>query len=434
MTMRAPLTLAEKERIYAEKVRGTSLPAIAALLGCSVMTVRKWWRVARDHGRLALAQPRRSRVPTGVLSRFPPAVTLAALAAKRAHPRWGPDRILVELRRDPALTGLRLPSRSRLAVLFQTVCPELVASQRPRQPPPDPPPRPTVVHGCWQLDSQEAIPLAEHQRATITTVRDPVGAAILASQAFAVTHGARGRRLNWRELQQVIRSAGTRWGTLPDAIQTDHEVNLAGAPTDPAPSRLTLWLIGLGVTHQFIRAGTPTDQAAVERTHRTLDGFVGLPDPHLTLDGLQQRLDAERNLHNQVFASRASDCAGRPPLTAHPELLQPRHPYCLAWERALFDEQQVYAYLARIPLQRRVSSSGQIRLYGRSYSVGRARRRQLVTVRCDPTIRMWRVCAADATPIAQFPILDLDAATLTGLADLPPAAICPIQLPLRLVA
>ena len=54
MAARAPLTLAEKERLYAEKLRGRSLSAIAAELGCSRETARKWWRIARDHGRVSL--------------------------------------------------------------------------------------------------------------------------------------------------------------------------------------------------------------------------------------------------------------------------------------------------------------------------------------------------------------------------------------------
>ena len=84
--------------------------------------------------------------------------------------------------------------------------------------------------------------LAEGHRASICTIRDPVGAAILVSQAFAVSGTQRGRRLSWEELRSVIRSAFTRWQTLPDAIQTDREANLAGAPSDPYPSHLTLWL------------------------------------------------------------------------------------------------------------------------------------------------------------------------------------------------
>jgi transposase-like protein len=434
MATRTPLTLAEKERIYAEKIRGRALPAIATDLGCSRETARKWWRLARDYGCVAFHQPRRGRAATGVLSRFPPAITQRALALKREHPAWGPDRILTELDRDPTLIGQPPPSRSRLAVLFKTACPEVVAAPQPRTPPAAAPPEVTAVHECWQLDFQEAIPLADDHRASICTLRDPVGAAILASQAFDVTGGERGRRLSWEEVRGVIRSAFARWETLPDSIQTDNEACLGGQPTDPAPSRLTLWLVGLGVQHRFIRPNTPTDQAEVERTHRTLDGFVGLPDPRLDVIHLQQRLDSERDLHNRHFASRASDCGGRPPLIAHPELLRPRRPYRLEWEQALFDEQRVYAELATIPLTRKVTSSGQIHLYGTLRSVGRGLAGQMVSVQCDAVARVWVVTVADGAEVKRLPVHGLDVTSLTGIAATPAVNLPPIQLTLPLAA
>jgi putative transposase len=434
MAARAPLTLAEKEWLYAEKMRGRSLTAIAADLGCSRQTARKWWRVARDHGRAAFQQARRGRAATGVLSRFPPELTSRALTLKREHPSWGPDRAQSELQCDPTLLGLRLPSRSRLAVLFKTACPDLVAPRRPRSPPPPAPAAPIAVHECWQLDCQEAIPLADGHRASICTLRDPVGAAILTSRAFDVSGGPRGRRLTWQELREVIRSAFACWETLPDAIQTDNEVCLGGQPSDPAPSQLTLWLVGLGVQHRFIRPNTPTDQAQVERTHRTLDGFVGLPDPRLDLEQLQQRLDIEREQHNRFFPSRASDCAGRPPLVAHPELQQPRRAYRLEWERQLFDEQRVYDYLASISLERKVSSTGQIQLRGRSRAVGRAFAGQSVIVRCDAETHEWVVQQADSVEVKRLPIRGLNVTMLTGITDLPLPDLPPIQLTLPLAA
>ncbi|HJZ45958.1 MAG TPA: helix-turn-helix domain-containing protein [Roseiflexaceae bacterium] len=326
MAARAPLTLAEKQRLYAEKLRGRSLSAIAAELGCSPQTARKCWRSARDHGRSAFQQTRRGRAATGVLSRFAPAVTSRAVSLKRDHPSWGPDRVLSELECDPTLRELPLASRSRLAVLVKTACPDLVAPRRPRWPPAAVPTAPTAVQECWQLDCQEAIELADDHRASICSLRDPVGAAILSSQAFDLTSGTRARRLSWQQVRGVIRSTFARWETLPDLIQTDNEVCLGGQPSDPAPSQLTLWLVGLGVAHRFSRPNMPTDQAEVERRHRTLDGFVGLPERRLDLAQLQQRLDTEREMHNRFFASRASECAGRPALLAHPELLRPRRP------------------------------------------------------------------------------------------------------------
>jgi len=434
MAARRPLTLAEKEWLYAEKVRGRSLSAIAAELGCSHETARKWWRVARDHGRVAFQQARRGRAATGVLSRFPPELTSRALTLKREHPTWGPDRVQSELARDPTLLGLRLPSRSRLAILFKTACPDLVAPRRPRSPPAPPPTVATAVHECWQLDCQEAIELADDHRASICTIREPLGAAILTSQAFDVTGGTRGRRLTWQEVRGVIRGAFASWQTLPDALQTDNEVCLGGQPSDPAPSHLTLWLVGLGVEHRFIRPNTPTDQAQIERTHRTLDGFVGLPDRRLDLEQLQQRLDIEREQHNRWFPSRASDCAGRPPLLAHPELEVPRRPYRLEWERQLFNEQRVYDYLASIRLERKVSSTGQIQLRGRSCGVGRAVAGQSVIVQCDAETHEWVVHQSNGVEVKRLPICGLDVTTLTGITDMPMSDVPPLQLTLPVVA
>ena len=63
--------------------------------------------------------------PPVVPSRFPPPITQQALALKRAHPAWGPDRILTDLGRDPALRGLPLRSRARLACVVHDHLPRL---------------------------------------------------------------------------------------------------------------------------------------------------------------------------------------------------------------------------------------------------------------------------------------------------------------------
>ena len=63
-------------------------------------------------------------------------------------------------------------------------------------------------------------------------------------------------------------------------------------------SQLTLWLHGLGVVHPFSRPGTPTDQAQIERTHRTLDNLTGILDGWADLRSLQARLDAECEQYN----------------------------------------------------------------------------------------------------------------------------------------
>lgn len=428
MAHRAPLTVAERELLYRDKLRGRTLPEIAADLGCAVSTARKWWRKAREQGRSGLQSTRRGRKPSGVLSQFAPDIITAALRLKRTNPTWGPARVLVDLQRDPALAGLPLPSRSRLALLFKAECPQCLEPRRPKRPARVPPAQPQAVHECWQLDMQEGIALGDGTIATTCTIRDPVGAAILAAQAFDVTTSGHYRKLCWEEIRRVIRSAATRWGTLPDALQTDNEVCLGGQPSDPAPSRLTLWLRGLGVAHRFIRPHRPTDQAQIERTHRTLDTFTGMLNGLADLATLQARLDVEVEVYNTLFPSRASNCDGRPPLKAHPELLQARRPYKPEQERTLFNEQRVYEYLETIPLERKVSQVGQIQVGRRLLGVGRRYAGQFVRVECVSISRQWVVYTRDGQEVAHHAMQGLDAAALTGLPDeLPTQVLPPLQ-------
>ncbi|MDW7990611.1 MAG: helix-turn-helix domain-containing protein [Anaerolineae bacterium] len=310
MERREPLTEQERERIYQAKLEGKTLATIAAEIGCSLSCARKWWRKGRDEGRKGLQNRSRGPTPRGPLSRFAPPVAEAALAWKRRHPRWGPDRVLAQLRTDPSLQGLPLPSRSRLAVFFRERCPECVAQRKPRPPQNPPPPRATGVHEVWQLDIQEGIRLEDGTIASIGNVRDPVGAAMVASRAFAVQTDRHWRKLRWTEVQQVLREGFTEWQTLPDSVMTDNELTLTGSPTDPFPSLLTLWLVGLGIRHRCIRPHQPTDQAQVERNHRTLSHFALDEESRANLQALQEALDRERWVHNAYFPSRASDCGG----------------------------------------------------------------------------------------------------------------------------
>jgi hypothetical protein len=422
----------DKEYLYRGKLRGRTLPDLAAALGCSVGCVRKWWRVARDQGGPALWAARTGRRPTGAGSHCPPPVVAEAVRLKRVHPGWGPNRVLIALQQDPNLTGLHRPSRSRLAAIFRARCPETL---RTRHPPLAPRPCPaTGVHECWQLDSQEGVHLGDGQSATICTIRDPVGAAVLASQVFVVTTARHWRKLTWVEVRGVLRAAFTTWQTLPSRVQTDNELCLGGSPTDPYPSLLTLWLCGLGVAHTFIRPGQPTDQAQIERTHRTLGAWVGDPLSCRDAVTLQAALDRERSVHNHWLPSRASDCAGRPPVVAHPTLLTPWRPYRPEAELALFDLQRVYDYLATIPLARKVNSVGQISVGRRMYSVGRRHAGQAVTMRMDAAGRAWVVYDAHGAELGRRPAQGLDVVTLTGMTEPGPVLAVPIQLALPFAA
>ena len=432
MDNRLPLSQAEKEHIYWGKQAGHTLIQLAAEVSCSYECARKWWRVGRDKGLEGLRAPRRGRGSTGILLHFDPRVAEKALAHKRRHHPWGANRVLVELKSDPELTGLRLPGRSRLSAFFKERCPDCVASRKRRVVRPPHPPAATGVHEVWQLDSQEGIRLHDGEIATVCNIRDPFGAAMIASRGFSVKTERHWRKLEWTEVRGVLRGGFSEWQTLPDSVQTDNELGLAGGPNDPYPGQLTLWLVGLGVKHRFIRPGCPTDQPHIERNHRTLDNFA-LDDEALSdAEHLQQALDRERGVHNQMFPSQASDCAGRPPLVAHPELLTPRRYYQPELELALFDLQRVYDYLATFTFERKVSSSAQVSLGRRLYSLGKklVREKEVETVlaRFDALHGQWVFLTQAGEELVRRQPKDLDVCTLTGLDPSDVSTTQPVQL------
>ena len=430
------LTQAEREQIYLLKRSGQTIQQIAQALDLSPACVRKWWRRGRDQGVLGLLERRRGRPIRGALSMFSALVQQASLKLKREHKRWGANRVLIELQNDTALLGLTFPSRSRLYAFFHQECPECLSIWTQHKAVPATPTA-TAVHEEWQVDHQEGHRLLDGSIATVCNIRDPYGAAMIASQAFSVKTKRWWRKLTWEEVRQVLRAGFAEWQTLPDSVLTDNEMRLGGNPNDPFPSWLSLYLAGLGIKHNFIRSHRPTDQPQVERSHRTLDGLTEDESSRQDLASFQQALDQERQIYNYEFPSRASDCGGFPPLKAHPELFHPRRPYRAEQEAVLFDMQRMYHYLAGFTFERKVNRNGQVTLKGHHYTVGLAHKEKQIFVRLDKQTQEWVFLEQDEQgqehELNRRPLFGLDFFSLTGLekpvclAHLPP-----IQLTLPL--
>jgi len=430
------LTQAEREQIYLLKKGGQTILQIAETLSVSPACVRKWWRRGRDQGLIGLRERKRGRPAASALAQSAPPVREASLKLKQDHKRWGANRVLIELRKDITLSGLSLPSRSRLYAFFKQACPECLSLWTKHKEVP-PTPGATAVHEVWQVDHQEGHRLGDGSVATVCNIRDPYGAAMIASQAFSVKTEKHWRKLTWEEVRDVLRAGFAEWQTLPDSVLTDNEMGLGGNPNDPFPSWLSLYLAGMGIQHNFIRSHQPTDQPQVERNHRTLDGLTQDEGSRQDLTCFQRSLDQERHTYNYEFPSRASDCGGAPPLQAHPALLHPRRPYQPELEALLFDMQRVYHYLAGFTFERKVNRNGQVTLKGHPYTVGLAHKQKQIWVRLEEQTQEWLFLERDEQgqehELSRRPLFGLDFCSLTGLekpeglAHLPP-----IQLTLPL--
>ena len=430
MTLRT--TVQQRHDFDRRHQAGETYQQIADSEGVSRECVRYWCRWQRDGGDCHSRYRRQSQ---GLLSQFDLLVPYCILRVRLEHPRRGPSRILNDLRKRPSLQGLRLPSESSIGRYlhqwsrFRRQPKQEIEQKRPRQP--------TEVHECWQIDFKMGIPQQGRHLVNLHTVRDPVGEACIG--AFVTPAGPVGRnprKVTMEQVRSVLRTCFTRWGTLPDAIQTDRETILIGQPQDSFPSIFTLWLTGLGIEHRITRPGKPTDNAEVERCHRTVNDYAIVGNEDADLGQLQAFLDQAEEELNWELGSRAEGCQGQPPIFAHPELLESRRPYRPEHELALFDLSRVDAYLATFTWQRKVGKTGQISLgsHRQRYTVSRTYARQQVLVRFDPNDRHFVFYDIDdpEKEIRRQPAKNLEAADITGLAPWP-VGLIPQQLPLPLI-
>jgi hypothetical protein len=243
------------------------------------------------------------------------------------------------------------------------------------------------------------------------------------------------------DVRTTLRRCFDFWNTLPDEVQTDGESTLVTSREDGFPSHLTLWLVGLDIKHLVIRRGKPTDNAEVERCHRTVNDYAIVGNEHHPIVELQSILD-DAVLEMAIdLPSRADGCAGRTPASAHPELFQPRRFFCAEQELALFDRERVDAFLATFTWTRKVNKTGQVCIggHGQRYTVGRAYTGKRVLVRFDPSDRCFVFYLPQSTQtdsqhklpreIRRRPARNLEVDDLTGLATWP-AGLVPQQLPL----
>ena len=145
-------TFPERLEISERAAAGQSNSEIAAALGCSVWTVRKWRRRGQQQGRSGLSS-QMGRPPTGPLRRLPAGMREVILQMRRTHPGWGPTTLLAELRVDPRWAAHPLPSRSRIAALLSAE--KLTRRYQKHSDLPTPAIQPQgAPHDEWELDAE----------------------------------------------------------------------------------------------------------------------------------------------------------------------------------------------------------------------------------------------------------------------------------------
>lgn len=272
------------------------------------------------------------------------------------------------------------------------------------------------MHKRWQIDWKIGIKLENGECVHLASVRDPFGAVFIGLDLYVVAN--RHARVREADVRTTLRRGFAEWG-IPDEIQTDGEPVLNSPSHDSFPSKFELWLIGLGIRHRRIRPGVATDDAEVERAHHTINEYALRGNLGKNVPELRQILQQAGQELNREYPSRAHGCNHRPPIEAHPELLQPKRSYDPQQEALLFDIKRVDAYLAGLEWERKVGRNGQINMGGshETYLVGREFARQVVLVKFDPQSRSYVAFDPQAHEIRRWPARHLSTAEILNLSE-----------------
>jgi hypothetical protein len=269
-------------------------------------------------------------------------------------------------------------------------------------------------HQCWEMDFKGDEMVKDCQKVISPFgVSDEASGAPLARCLHVLKAKGNRQGLTMRDVQRDLRQIFTQWG-LPDALRMDRDSLFVGSSRLEWPGTLLLWLVGLGVQPIINRAFRPTDNALVERSHRTWKNDVLVGGHFADLLALQARSDQALEDRRCYLPSRHKGCNRRPPVQAYPELMSPRRRYQAQRERVLFDLQRVDVYLSQWAWQRQVDSTGKISLANRNHLVDRAYRGQIVKVRFDPQSREFVCTSVDQTELARLQLSEVSLDFILG--------------------
>jgi putative transposase len=256
----------KEQRIMSQKLEfiekagapGANISELCRHYGISRQTGHKWLRRFRAQGYNGLVE--QSRRPQTSPLTTAEEVIVRILELRDAHWSWGPDKISRILRRAH---GEDAPSKSTVARVLQRL-----GRMRKRRSPVriwsvDGRPR-VEVHApndLWTMDFKGWWCARNRDRCEPLTVRDAFSRRVL---AVALLESSR-----IKDVRQVLQRLFERHG-LPTALQSDNGTPFVNVRARGGLSKLSVWLLSLGIRLVRSRPGCPQDNGGHERMHRDL--------------------------------------------------------------------------------------------------------------------------------------------------------------------
>jgi len=330
------VTVSEQRQRFLEdyQLNYYSITDLAESFSISRKTAHKWINRFKKHGQAGFHEY--SRRPHSCPWQTDAAIVEELVKFRKAHPRWGPRKLLdLMQRRDPER---QLPAVSTAAQILSRE--GLIKPRRRyrRAHPGCPKSIPQGPNDIWAADYKGQFRLKDGQYCFPLTVSDLCSRYVLGCDA----HPAISLEKSFAHFKGLFETYG-----LPSRIRTDNGVPFASNALARL-SQLSVWFIKLGIYPELIEPGKPQQNGVHERMHRTLKQEATIP-PASSLRAQQRKFDRFLEEFNQERPHEAL------------EMKRPGEIYQLS-RRAMPKRVETYDYPAHY-LVRRVSRAGTIRVF-----------------------------------------------------------------------
>jgi transposase InsO family protein len=275
----------QRYRAVLEVAAGVPVTEVAERYGVSRQSVHAWLRRYRDEGPSGLAD--RSHKVHAHPWQIPPEVESAVCELRRAHPRWGPKRLVFEMDRR----GNGTVTRSTVyRVLVRNGLIEARSRRRRRQ---DYKrwERPVAMQ-LWQLDVTASAFLPGGREVKIVTGIDDRSRYCVIAKAVM--------RATARPVCQAFLDAMGVYG-VPEEVLSDNGTVFTGRFIKPRPAEVLFERICRenGITQRLTRPASPTTTGKIERLHQSLQiELLDVHGPFENIEALQAAIDAWREEYN----------------------------------------------------------------------------------------------------------------------------------------
>lgn len=267
-----------------------------------------------------------------------------------AHPGWGPRKLKARLEAIWAGTGagMRVPAASTIGEMLER---EGLIYRRRRKPVESYRPEgvgfpePSEVNQTWGIDYKGWFRTGDGKRCEPLTMNESVSRKLLRLVAMGGIDGVR--------VRAVMESAFREYG-LPVGIRSD-----GGAPfASSAPgglSELSVWWILLGIRHERIAPGKPSQNGRLERFHlslirESLDHKVGYDLAEQGRIFARYRSEFNQERPHQALGMRTPDSVWTPSPRPYPAKV-PAMEYGTGYQTRIVNSQGSFAWQGvRVPL------------------------------------------------------------------------------------